>query len=309
MKRAVHGDDDDDDAVASLVAGRRIYFVTPLKIHSITPIIGALLWRRLTEGHVMTYGMAITIVRKIEPAYSQVVRIASLGGGDVAVFALSLAERLEKEEENDILDENGAIDRDRVPRNTRIQNRILKETLLAFPESRRRLRNLSDEEIERIARTGFAPAINYMTFINGGRRRRDFNTDNIVTRAFWKFAHSVFYDRMKSVRSSEVSDTLWGYQIAKCTYETRDLVHPAQLNTPVETTAAHAAILAYYHKVAGRARSAIDTWTMIAVRSGIVKDIRNLLARALWEERHMWAMQERIEKIIAEKRLKRLVLG
>jgi hypothetical protein len=308
MKRVADGDDDAAPLVTVVVPGKKhlILSIAPLKIHSITPIIGALLWRKLTDGQVMTYGMAFTIVKKIEPAYSQVVRIASLGGGDIAVFALSLAQRLEKEEENDILDENGAIDQERLPKNTRIQNRILNETISAFPESRRHLRDLSEEQVDQVARTGYPLAINQVIYANSHRHHRVLNTNNLVSLAFWKFVHSIFSDRRKSVRSKAVDDTLWGYQVAKCTYETRDLVHPAELNTPAETAAAHAAILAYYHKVAGRARAAIDTWTMIAVRVGIVKDIRNLLARALWEERHTWAMQERIEKIIAEKRLKRI---
>ena len=274
-------------------------------VHSVMPFIGALLWRQLTCGQVMNFTVASFIQKKTEPQYSQILRIASLPGGSIAAFALDLAKRLEEEDEkaNLAVPDNGVAVRNRARhRRAVIQEQIVEDTRAAFPESRRQFRGLDLEQIEDLARTGWPLAISRVIRMYG--MQPPINTEKKIRRAFWKFARATFSEFNNGIRTKPPSDTLWGYQVAKCTYETRELIHPVQLNTPKETADAHGKIIAYYHEVAGRARAAIDTWTIIAWRVGIVRDIRDLLARALWEERHVWAAQKKIEREIARKRAK-----
>ena len=46
---------------------------------------------------------------------------------------------------------------------------------------------------------------------------------------------------------------------------------------------------ALYDECCDRARAAIECWIGVARRLGVVKDIRALIARAVWEERWQWA--------------------
>jgi hypothetical protein len=41
-----------------------------------------------------------------------------------------------------------------------------------------------------------------------------------------------------------------------------------------------------YSKQMNRCRKAVDTWTLVGLRFRVVKDIRNLIAKLIWESRN-----------------------
>ena len=46
--------------------------------------------------------------------------------------------------------------------------------------------------------------------------------------------------------------------------------------------------LIYRKEVNRRARMGVDLWTLAGIRAGIPKDIRLLVAKLIWDERHEW---------------------
>jgi hypothetical protein len=47
-------------------------------------------------------------------------------------------------------------------------------------------------------------------------------------------------------------------------------------------------ILVLHDEMLGRARRAIDCWSMAARRCGVVKDMRVIIAKMAWEEAWRW---------------------
>jgi hypothetical protein len=48
------------------------------------------------------------------------------------------------------------------------------------------------------------------------------------------------------------------------------------------------ACIRLFERWSGRARQAIECWIWIARQRGVVRDIRRLIARRLWDDRHLW---------------------
>jgi hypothetical protein len=48
------------------------------------------------------------------------------------------------------------------------------------------------------------------------------------------------------------------------------------------------ACIRLYERWSARARQAIECWIWIARQRGVVRDIRRLIARRLWDDRHLW---------------------
>lgn len=44
----------------------------------------------------------------------------------------------------------------------------------------------------------------------------------------------------------------------------------------------------FYESVNANARKAIDAWTVVARRLGVVKDMRRLIGGMVWSDRHVW---------------------
>jgi hypothetical protein len=61
-----------------------------------------------------------------------------------------------------------------------------------------------------------------------------------------------------------------------------------QLMTPSLIVAAQQCF-ALYTECVQRARAAIHCWISIARRAGVIKDVRQMIARALWADRKAWA--------------------
>lgn len=88
--------------------------------------------------------------------------------------------------------------------------------------------------------------------------------------------------------------TLEKYQLAKCMFEMRKLV-PMGKKTERKFMEfiqfrglTLEGMLKWYSDTNDRARLAIDAWTIISRRFGVVKDIRRLIGNMLWADRHDW---------------------
>jgi hypothetical protein len=65
-----------------------------------------------------------------------------------------------------------------------------------------------------------------------------------------------------------------------CTFDARTLGRVGEL---------HAAML-------GRARRAIDCWSVAALRCGVVKDVRVMIAKMAWAEAWRWGEHEHVQE-------------
>jgi hypothetical protein len=55
-------------------------------------------------------------------------------------------------------------------------------------------------------------------------------------------------------------------------------------------------VLELHGQLLGRARSAIDCWSVAARRLGVAKDIRVMIAKMAWEEVWRWGEQDAVKQ-------------
>jgi hypothetical protein len=89
--------------------------------------------------------------------------------------------------------------------------------------------------------------------------------------------------------------TLEKYQLAKCMFEMRRLfdrepkTHEEKFLQFIQFRGLTLeGMLKWYMDTNDRARLAVDAWTIISRRFGVVKDMRRLIANMLWSDRHDW---------------------
>jgi hypothetical protein len=89
--------------------------------------------------------------------------------------------------------------------------------------------------------------------------------------------------------------TLEKYQLAKCMFEIRQwfVISGTNPAKPFKRFVQHRGdsfqrLVEWYKETNYRARLAIDAWTIISWRFGVVKDIRRFIGNMLWADRHDW---------------------
>jgi hypothetical protein len=89
--------------------------------------------------------------------------------------------------------------------------------------------------------------------------------------------------------------TLEKYQLAKCMFEIRQwfVISGSKPEKSFKRFVQHRGdsfqrLVDWYKETNDRARLAVDAWTIISRRFGVVKDIRRLIGNMLWADRHDW---------------------
>lgn len=257
----------------------------PRPIYSILPIIGNLLWR------TSMYEDGITPVRNAETAYRRFHRyngiqgikfIAAMPSGNAARrFLESLPDSKDRRTYGKALYD--AYKKGRA------------ELIALMPQE---INNVSEDRILLAAQNGDVTSMDHIQALAVLR-------NDEAGAAFWSAAADFCGGDVLSMLPVSMPRTmLKKYQMGKIIHEmmsfssgARALVEEAKTGegTLKMTAVKHkhcveaVKMLRLFKKTAKRARSAIDTWTMVATRFNIVRDMRHQISVMLWDMRHEWA--------------------
>lgn len=244
------------------------------KVYSLLPFIGAIMWYKFRMSQPIER-LCKAIFLKSGDVYDSIVSISKMSGGEDAAFALD-------------------------PTSDPSDGYVA--WLLEQPTSPARERSILFYRLCRTDQFMYGPNVPWSLIERDARRcvpsaielamKRCEETDDLVGRVFWKYVAATVYACPTGVRAFPVVDSIMCYQAAKCAYETDaypELTCDNALSIDGAMLSGHRRLVEYYKQVGQHARKAIDAWSVVAIRAGVVRDIRHLINKQLWQVRHLWA--------------------
>lgn len=270
----------------------------PRPIYSITPFLGNLLWRTIYKTTRNMFGPGATTDRSVYTthvwgALRNAEKVAALPSGEMARrFLARLPPVLEGDQSGNaeyirqIAMAYEDTQKELVGDRDRITGSDVGDSLLSQPDW---------TAIRKRAETGNDFAIAMML-------KKCLETSDAAGLFFWKFAQNLTSTSV--IDSANVASPLCPlrtYQCGKLVHEMRE--YPDVRNAlktsdrgglillPCHTNGAVLMrnSLAVFYLVGDKARDAIGEWLRVGIRYGVVKDIRRLIAKLIWDMRHEWA--------------------
>lgn len=272
----------------------------PRPIYSITPFLGNLLWRNIYKTTRNPFGFGATTDRNVYTTHAwgalrNAEKVAALPSGEMARrFLARLPPVLEGDQsgnaeyirqiaaayedtQKELADDGGG---------DRITGSDVEDSLLS---------QLDWTAIRKRAETGDIFAIAIML-------TKCFETSDAAGLFFWNFVKNLACKPvLESVNMDPPLCPLETYQCGKLVHEMREypdvrnalstrdrggrILLPCHTDAAVRTRNS----LAVFYLVGDKARDAIGEWLRVGIRYGVVKDIRRLIGKLIWDMRHEWA--------------------
>lgn len=274
----------------------------PRPIYSITPFLGNLLWRTIYKTTRNMFGPGATTDRNVYTthvwgALRNAEKVAALPSGEMARrFLARLPPVLEG-------DQSGNAE-------------YIRQIAAAYEHTQKEL--VDDGGGDRITGSDVENSLLPQYYQTAMRKRaetgNDFAIAMMLSRCrvtsdaaglfFWKFAQNLtsksFLESVNEAAAASPLCPLRTYQCGKLVHEMREYpdvrnAHQGILGglilLPCHTNGAVLMrnSLAVFYLVGDKARDAIGEWLRVGIRYGVVKDIRRLIAKLIWDMRHEWA--------------------